>query len=901
MIPIQAQSLNNEERKIVMAPGNIKSRERLKILILVVSAVIIALPFSSCSLRKLTTLNNYDDFAAVSNTFWASLYFTFADVSVPGYDQLIYKDTVWRKTDSPIVIDQNTYILPGVTVKIEPGAVVRLGKDVLLTCRGVIEARGTQEEPIRITWKTKGAYWKAIECLNCIRKGVPGPGRVIFEHCIIEHGGGILVNSSDALVRFCVFQKNIATPLKLEYAGGVITYNTVHNNSTTFQEETGNGGGINIYSDKKVRVEANQVYDNVSRGGRDGGGGIYAFAYSGGDVRVINNTVLGNYSDRKGGGIFAYAARITGNTVIDNQAAGDGGGIYAIRSELENNTISGNTAEEGGGIYSEGGAMINNLVRTNRAPVGAGLYHVGDGTIRRNSFVENSCQHPDRCTTLVVSGNPVLRQNNIIATDGYALKFLSHRLSPDLQAVDNYWGTADNNTIERVVYDWLENSDVGLVKWKPYQTNLVSGAHPIPAEVSVFTGVAPPRRDSGRIRGLVETDTELGGAGRKYIVDGNLLVQEGSQLTIRPGTELFLEKGVSIRVRGKLTAAGEKDRQIRFTGDDRQAWGQLFFENRSLDESGRHLSKKSLLRYCVVEHGQGILMDGQGADLLHCTVRKNRGTGIRIKEVPVSIMHCRIMDNVSTSDGGGVYVYGSKRVLLHDNEVLGNHAADGGGIFAYGYQSNAAIDIRDNRIESNYSQGDGGGVWLSRSAVVDNTIAGNRAESKGGGMYTSFALVYDNHIRKNTAAVGGGVYAEANSSLVRNTIEDNTCRQAMGGGGVYINYWGISRHNKAFTNNTVVKNRSGKPGGTGGVVLNGALRFRYNSIYQNTGIQLYNRNPAGGGDVTAEGCYWGTTAAEKIEDLIYDGHDDPNLSRVDYKPAAGTSLEALSRVDTEEK
>ncbi len=883
-----------------MRSGEARFRKTWHFLLPAVLAVIVGLPLASCSLRNLTNLNSYEDFAQISNTVWASLYFAVSDVKVPGYDRLIYKDTVWSKKDSPIVIDQNTFILPGVTVRIRPGATIELGREVLVTCRGIIDARGTAKEPVTFTWKTKDAPWDTIECVSCIQKGKSGPGQVVFEHCIIEHGGGVIVNSSNAQVRYCTFQNNIATSLKLEYAGGVIAHNTVRNNSTRLQEETGNGGGINIYSNKTVRVEANQVYDNLSHGGRDGGGGIYAFAYSGGEVQVINNTVRNNQSDRKAGGIFAYAASVTGNTVINNQAVGSGGGICAIRSVLKNNIIADNTAGEGGGIYSEGGTIVNNLIRDNRSPSGAGLYHLGGGIITRNSFVENRCGGPDDCTAIVLSGNPEIQRNNIIASNGYALKFLSHSLSPDLQAIDNYWGTTDNDTIECLVHDWLENSGVGLVKWKPYLPEKVADAWPIPAEVSPVTGVTPPPGDPNGIRGLIETDTELGGGDQRYIVTGNLLVQEGRTLSVVPGTELFLGKDVSIRVRGKLAAAGEQDRQIRFTGDSEKTWGHLFFENRSLGRADQSLSEKSILRHCLVEYGSGILMDGQGADLLHCIVRKNRGTGLRIKEVPVTIQHCRIMDNVSDSDGGGVYVYGSQPVNLHGNEVTGNHAADGGGIFAYGYQSNAAIDIRDNRVADNYSEGDGGGLWISRSAVVDNTIAGNKTGSKGGGVYTSFALVHDNRIQGNRAGTGGGVYAEANSSIVRNTISDNICSDIPGGGGVYVNYWGLSEHNKSFTNNIVVQNRSRDPAGTGGVVIDGTLRFRYNSIHKNSGIQLYNRNPAAGDAVHAERCYWGTVSASAIEAAIYDGEDDPALSRVDYRPVAGSSREAVSRVDPED-
>ncbi|MFP4040388.1 MAG: right-handed parallel beta-helix repeat-containing protein [Desulfosudaceae bacterium] len=870
---------------------------KIKVLMTMILLGLLGLLLSACSMGKVANVNNYEDYAAVTNTIWASLYFRFNDVNVPGYDKLIYKDTVWREKDSPIIVNENTYVLPGVTLTIEPGTTVRLGQDVLMTCRGVIEARGTPRQPITFTRQNEGEYWNAIECLSSIRSGASEPGQVIFENCVVEYGGGLLINSSQAKVASCDFRYNQGTPLKLEYAGGLVGGNKVYGNSTKAQEQAGNGGGINIYSDKKVRVEENEVFDNEAHGGRDGGGGIYAFAYNGGDVWVRNNIVKNNRSDRKAGGIFAYDARVSGNQVIDNTAGETGGGIHAIQSVLENNVVRGNSAPSGGGICSRDSDLTLNLVQDNQSPDGAGLNHVGGGTINRNTFVENYCDAPLGCATIVLSGNPELHRNNIIAEDGYALRYESHNQSPDLMAHGNYWGTDDNDTIEYLISDWLEDTEAGLVKYKPYLACPALESYPAPEDVSLQTVVTSPPRPLGSLRGLIEADTELGGPGEEYKINGNLLIPEGRELTIRPGTKLFLEKDATLRVRGKLSARGKNNSRVVFTGDSDAPWGYLFFENRSLDATNQIQSEKSLLSHCVVENGRGILMDGQGSDLYNCVIQDHQGTGVRIKEVPVTLKECRVRDNFSRSDGGGIYVYGSKTVLLHNNLITGNEAADGGGIFAYGYQSNTAVDIRGNIVKNNRSRGDGGGLWFSRSAVVDNTITGNKTEDKGGGVYAGFALINDNRIEGNTASTGGGVYAEANSSLRRNIIRNN--KSLEDAGGVYLNYWGMSEHNKIFANNIVNNNTAPDPENTGGVIVDGDLKFRNNSLHGNSGLQLFNLNAATDRELAAPGCYWGVTAPEKIEALIYDGRDDPDLSRVDYEPFVKTEQAAVEKVEEE--
>jgi hypothetical protein len=178
-------------------------------------------------------------------------------------------------------------------------------------------------------------------------------------------------------------------------------------------------------------------------------------------------------------------------------------------------------------------------------------------------------------------------------------------------------------------------------------------------------------------------------------------------------------------------------------------------------------------------------------------------------------------------------------------------------------------------------------VWLSRSALVDNRILANQAEGKGGGMFVTFALIEDNEIARNRASEGGGVYAETNSSLEGNRIVDNRCSGDYGGG-VYMNFWGMSIKNEVFRGNRVTRNKAATPTDNGGIYLNGSMIFEYNQIFGNEGIQLYNANPADRPPLTAPNCYWGTTQAAEIDAAIYDAADDPSLARVLFKPFAKT-------------
>ena len=857
--------------------------------------LLLAFSLSACSLSKVTHLNNYEDYAQVANTFWANLYVKIMKPKIPHYKQLIYKDTHWKQKHSPYVVSGNMLVLPGVTLTIDPGVKIILKKDETLRCQGIVVAKGTESEPIVFTREDDDTYWEAIEFNNCI----PAPGsensHVILKHCIIEYGKGVIVNSSEAEITDCIFRENISTAIKFEYASGVISGNKIYNNSTERQCETGNGAGINVYSDSFVRIEGNTVYDNFSHGGRDGGGGIYAFAYNEGKVFVRNNIVRNNVSDRKAGGIFAFASEVTGNTVINNRSELYGGGIFTISSVLKDNVVTGNRSRDGGGIYSENCQLEYNLIQDNTAEKGTGLYHLGDGTIRGNTITGNKGLQPDTSAAITLSGNPLLEDNNIIASNGYALKFLSHSLSPDLKAANNYWGTADAVVIEKLIYDWLEDSEVGLVSWKPYRRTPSENAYAVMGFKNLKTAVTAEPTAPGTIRGMIETDTTLGQNGTKaYTVTGNLLVLEGVLLDLAPGCKLFLNDGVTIRIRGQMTAVGDNQNMIRFTGDPQHPWGRIFFENRSLDVADQAVTARTqnTFRNCVIENGGGVLMDGYGVDIIDCIIRDNHGTGIRIKESEAKIKNCTIQNNSSNTDGGGIYVYGSKNVIIHDNRITGNTAADGGGIFAYGYLTNVAVDIRHNNVENNTSLGDGGGIWTSRTAVVDNKIVDNHTEDKGGGIFASFALINQNLINDNKAQQGGGVFAEANSTIYDNIIAGNTIKGKMGAG-AFLNYWGVSMHNKKFCGNIIEDNVASGNDNTGGLVMNGKMSFGGNVIRQNSGFQLFNRNPADIDEITARNCYWETTDDDQISRLIWDGLDDPALSIVDYSPIALSKEAAL--------
>lgn len=808
-------------------------------------------------------------------------------MEIMGFEDIIYDDTTWSKDDSPVQIRKNIFIIPDATLTIEPGVKVLLGPDAVIKSFGRIVADGTPDEPIVITRLTD-ACWDRFDCFGGRLEADGSLPVNLFRHCTIEGGRGITVRAGAIRMESCILRHNVSTPIRLEYTSGIIRNNHIYANTTMRDTASGNGAGIMVYTDKQVTVSDNEVYDNVSSGGRDGGGGIYAYAYDTGSVSILRNRIHGNRSDRHGGGLVAYSCRVEDNVILNNRSRDSGGGVHAIRSIIAHNTIRDNRSNRGGGLYAEDSGINTNTIVNNSAPgnLGGGMYYYGEGRITGNLFEGNGPGD-----TIVVSGNPVIRRNNIVALKGQALRVGTHSLASDLDARENYWGTARRQLIPFLVYDWLDDSDIGLVNWGGFLPVPIPDA-PRPSSAPTASGDQKIAHQAASVlQGVLDSDRVLGKTGGAiYQVKGNILVPEGVAITILPATVFEIAPNVTFRVRGTLQAKGLSDHPIRFTGDAEQPWGRIFFDKQGLtqapDDPAELKNGSGVLKHCIIEHGSGILMEGMGPVIDQCVIQHNKGSGISIRNAPAKVTNCSITANSSPTNGGGIYTYGSKLVFLSGNRILGNYAKeDGGGVFAYGYRSNTAANLMGNRIEGNACGGDGGGVWASRSSLSANRVVNNKAGGNGGGIYITFALAEENTIEGNRAFQGGGVYAETNSTLAYNQIESNHAEASVGGG-VYLNFWGMSIKNEVFEGNRVTGNRTASPDGNGGVYLNGAMRFDKNSIFRNSGYQLYNGNPPDQGRFKATGCYWGTKNEIEISDLIYDGLDDRGLSTVVFKPFA---------------
>ncbi len=306
------------------------------------------------------------------------------------------------------------------------------------------------------------------------------------------------------------------------YGGGICAEGgTVVISSNTISNNTTHDGGGGIYTDdSKINISNNTLSKNTVSSGQ--GGAIYI---SGGTATVLYNTIIDNTSSRDGGGIYYtniyYTNKgtitISGN-IINNNTASDGGGIFTHLSyyssstiDISNNSICNNTTSNTcGGIYAYYAdyyisdnitiTIFNNMICNNTSKYNAGIVAGIPTDISKNSITGNIandvavyCTNSNNknftyntiaynklnegtnTATIIISSKPLFNNNNILSnTTMYDLKNDNSKTSTagNLNAKNNYWGTADDSTVQSKIYDWFEDSTKGLVDYSPFETAL---------------------------------------------------------------------------------------------------------------------------------------------------------------------------------------------------------------------------------------------------------------------------------------------------------------------------------------------------------------------------------------------------------------------------------------------
>lgn len=169
--------------------------------------------------------------------------------------------------------------------------------------------------------------------------------------------------------------------------------------------------------------------------------------FAGGNSKILNNIVHGGIETEYGS-----------PTISSNIISGGGNGIWCYLSEnavITDNIITGC----GSGIFAQGsnGLISGNFIAENTN--GITVNYGAKVTIKENTIKQNEVG-----IQLPSSASPVINYNNI-QNNSYSVYLGA---SVNLDATNNWWGTTDTQAINKTIFDFKNDFNLGSVTFIPF-------------------------------------------------------------------------------------------------------------------------------------------------------------------------------------------------------------------------------------------------------------------------------------------------------------------------------------------------------------------------------------------------------------------------------------------------
>jgi len=388
-----------------------------------------------------------------------------------------------------------------------------------------------------------------------------------------------------------------------------------------------------------------------------------------------------------------------------------------------------------------------------------------------------------------------------------------------------------------------------------------------------------------------------------YVLDGDVTVNAGVTLTIKPGTTVLFNGNYSLFVNGTLIADGipdlpvngtpipdpPPDQMIVFASNTAGRWNQIHFNDGSPDAQangdGNYLSG-SILRHVSLESSTGGISCSSATPYLAHIQSASSGINCLPGATPLWLL-----DNTLS---GGIYVtLGTAYVQRNTLSGQGLHAT-GMAVVLTNTVTGASLSIGNGTLSGNTV--DGGSLGMgSYSTAEGNTIVG------GGISAGNLVTVSANSI------TGGGISVGSSSKVISNTVRNapfsaiTTGNDVVARGNRLIgNGQGMVATTGEIINNLIANNIgiglqagmatitnnsfSGNQGNA--LVVQGAnpIKIQRNNFEGNLGpYDLYVDLPwSQYMYVVATSNWWGTTDTQTIAERIYDFNDDSSRAKVTY-------------------
>ena len=313
---------------------------------------------------------------------------------------------------------------------------------------------------------------------------------------------------------------------------------------------------------------------------------------------------------------------------------------------------------------------------------------------------------------------------------------------------------------------------------------------------------------------------EGAGIGRTFI-DGSF---SGPVFTIGPGLDTF-GPGPSVTLSGLAIEQGKANfgggifnRGGRITLINciithNTAYGGAVYNslNGTLELNGSTIAENNATTGGGIYNEYGIVDMNAGSFITNNTAI-DYGGGIWSQIQTTLNLNGSIISGNRAASGGGIYGNGAA-INMYSGSISNNSANRGGGIF----NENGPLNLQGGSIGHNYAVTYGGGIYSNQGMMNLNgcSIDYNRARMfGGGGIYNDLGWLDLNgsSIDNNYAGTyGGGIYDNVDASsgrystvnLYSGSIDHNTAKAKLSGGGIYSVYGTVITGNRSLVHENI--------------------------------------------------------------------------------------------------